>query len=70
MIILLQLFGLIWLIGFVPYNIIVMLRSLIYDRNYTYGFLDAVSGLSITVLVLYGTPPLIGFIKLKTFLGY
>jgi len=59
-----------WVISFVPYNIMVMLRSVIHDRGYTYSIYDTISGITIGILLLYGSPFLTGLHELKSFIGY
>jgi hypothetical protein len=39
-----------------PYNITVILRSIIHDRSYVHTIYDIMSGLSIILLILKGIP--------------
>jgi hypothetical protein len=51
-----QLFSLVWILTVGPMTIIQLLRALIHDRGYSVGYIDFVTGVSATTLILLGLP--------------
>lgn len=53
-----QYVALLWVVTMGPWNFSVLIRAMMYDRNYIYSLTDTMTGASIFVLLVAGLPPL------------
>lgn len=53
-----QYIALFWAVTIAPYNFSVLIRATVFDRGYSYGLYDIMTGSSIFVLVVTGLPPI------------